>query len=600
MAKRDALFSGALLALLFTIHLAIGPLVWTGDEPRYVLAGLGFAGGKFALPTAEAWNHFVIATHYSTSELPYLRTPMSFFAIAPSMAPSIVYALPLSALGLEGARWVSFALGVVGLATTFALLRLRHPTSAWPARAALATIALSIPLIEYLRLIFPETMLFALVSAALFSLYTKRYMATVGLIACLPFVHIRALPLEFAFFALAVTQAFRERLRANRIVAMSALFALGVTAYVGLQWHLFGSIGGGAFSTNPIAPGRLVERLGIQMFDVRHGLFAYSPVFLVAIAGLIAGALARDRLATSAAFLLGTYVLTFMWSAASESYAGRFWVASLPFMAVGLAHWISRATSRWAVAPVVALGAFTLYNLASFVASPQWFLDSRRTSLSYANLYRLTHFQLGLFLPADEIHPALPGVFAPIPLLLVITTFVVISLVATIALRSPNVRCIAATVGLAAILIPIASSVLFDVPTSSYSIDADRRFGILHLRLARVDGTAVALRLDDKLGVYWDPARFPAYFAIRCSRAGRTIGTSLEPARALVALPPCTAADTIDVASRPRIADSTLFDHLGAVVLMRRPDFQTTARSIFATSRSGATTKQRPTSLQTL
>ena len=354
--------------------------------------------------TGRVWNAFVRRSGLPPSTYPFARVAG---AGAPSLGPSAVYGLPLRFFGLEFARWCNFAIGAFGLFALFALLRRRFSSGAStsPAVAAgtLAIVAFSIPFTEYVRLIYPETLLFSTIAFALYALAANRRMAVVIAAGLMPFEHARGLPISLAFASLVLWDTLREN-GARRSVAREGLTyvaMLGVWALVDIR--LYGSVTGLAFSTGAPSFASFFARFGAQLYDVRHGLLIYSPIFLLAFAGLAAGTIGRDRGSQRALLLFAAYLFTFVWSAAGESWAGRFWVAALPMLAVGLAYWLAFARSLVSRIVFTVLLALTAANAALFSLHPGWLLYDRSTSLTYEAIGSFLHLSIASsILPLDN------------------------------------------------------------------------------------------------------------------------------------------------------------------------------------------------------
>ena len=469
--------------LLACAHLRIGPLAWTGDEPLYTQQGA-------ALLTHSA-------VHLSRSLVPTLIGAFS--------APSI-----------EPGRWLTFALGCAGLVWLLAILkRTFNPGVAY---IATTIIAFSLPLLAYLKLIYPEVPLFLGVCAALGSLRARADLRTILWSLLLPFIYIRALPLAIAFAALAV---FRQRGRGEptgAILRSLGVFTAGIAVFAVYQFAIFGNLNGGVFATYAPAPSIFIERLGMQLFDARHGLVANSPIFLVAFAGLILGSMRRVPACIEASILLGVYVLTFMWSTAVESYPARFWVAGLPLLAIGIAYWFAAVKNAFAFAGVAVLGALTATNTILFVLFPGYFLGNGSGPLSYTLLFQTIPFDFGLVLPIDGHYAA------PIPYLLLFAVLLVAAL--TIPWR------IAGPIALVLALIPFAVCAAGYVPRADYTVERVHNGNEILIRMTAPTPPVFAVQLDF-LYRWWAPEA-PHELIVRCFDASGHPKQLIEPSRWLL------------------------------------------------------------------
>jgi hypothetical protein len=114
--------------------------------------------------------------------------------------------------------------------------------------------------------------------------------------------------------------------------------------------------------------------LGV-LFSVKKGLFFWSPILLVAVAGLAMrspGAPAFTR--PAALFLiLNTYLIASWWDwQFGASYGHRGFVDSLPIFAVGLASFYEWSARRRARLPIVACATSILVGLSVFQMFQYW------------------------------------------------------------------------------------------------------------------------------------------------------------------------------------------------------------------------------------
>jgi hypothetical protein len=425
-------------ALLVAVRILTPPLVFTGDEPRYAVAGLGLYAGSLEASPQQAWTAFLAREHIPASDYPFGTVTKLH---PPSLGPGLIFGPALVIRGLGAARWVDFAIGCLGLFALRAILRMAlargRRFGATLTLCTLVTVAFSIPFAPYLDLMYPEMLLFATIAWGLLALARKRLVGAAFLAGLLPLWHVRALPLSIVFALVIALEAIRLGRDRRRLFGVAAAYCGPLVAWGTTQYHSYGSFSGGAFPTYAPAFATFWMRVGMQLYDVRHGLFAYSPIYLFAFAGLIAGAIAKNRLCCQCNALAAAYFLTFMWSSASESWTARFWVAALPFLAVGLAYWFGRVRSWKGYLPAAPLLFLTLANAIYFFRRPMEFLANRTTSVTYAAFAKASRIDLGAFLPVDSASGSAATHAETIPALLAVTALVLAALV-VLALREPS------------------------------------------------------------------------------------------------------------------------------------------------------------------
>jgi hypothetical protein len=363
-------------------------------------------------------------------------------------------------------------------------------------------------------------------------------------------VHIRAILLALGFLiviAIRIATGARSRERVPRLAIANIALAL---AFSVIQFRLYGNLTGPAFATTQPSLGHAAERLGLALFDVHQGLLTYSPLYAFALAGLIVGALGRNRICSCALGLLALYVVTFMWSDASESLPARFWVAAIPFLAAGLAYWLrgcDTVLSRAILFPVVLIQAS---NLALFATHAEWFLESRRSSLTYAVLYGVVHIDFGSLLPIDDAASYRATYAAPLLVLLPYLAVFLTVLAAYRVNREPRARGLFGSVALVLVLVPFIAEASRTLPPSVYTVSTDSRRGAIRIALSPPADVS-AVQLDRALPEVWSAPAYPDTIGVRCTnRAGRSV-ESHQPGRALILTPSCRQAVSIDLASEP-------------------------------------------------
>jgi hypothetical protein len=389
-----------------------------------------------------------------------------------------------------------------------------------------------------MRLLYPEVLLFTAAALALRSLLARQYLGTALLAVVLPLIHARALPLSIAFVVLVLLDGLRDRRRAA-LASIAVYCALEVIVAV-LRQHFADAFGGTAFPTYQPRLDLFWWRAGLQFFDVRHGLLTYAPIYLIAFAGLAAGTLKRNRACVYSALLFLPAFLTFMWSNAGDSWTARFWVVTLPFLAVGMTFWFERIKEPviWALAiPSVLLGVL---NTALLADEPEWFLENRRASLTYQVIYKLTHIFLGSNLPIDKGDIlSLPGAVNGLPALTAFSLSLLFLLVLAVSLRTRRARLACALAAGVMTLIPLAASLARDVPTAAYTIAVGSAGSVMVVSFSEPPPPVKAIVLDDGLPLAWNPMEFPDHFILSCGGAG-TAEKSVElPSRPLIVTTAC-------------------------------------------------------------
>ncbi len=556
-----------LLGALAAVHLIAGPLAFTGDEPRYASEGLGLYSTGTVHVSKDDWNKFLVKSKLKEAAYLYAEVTRDN---APSFGPGVVFGAILRLGGLEAARWMNFLIGCLGIVALFKVLRTQFSSQQALDAATITSIfcvSLSLPLIAYLRLLYPEVLLFTVTTFALSGMSTRRNLSTILAAAILPYLHIRALPLSVAFVVLALWDSWTSR-RAHAIIARDlALYVVALVAYFGLQQATWGSFMGPAFASNHVTFFALPTRIAMQLYDVRHGLLAYAPLYFLGFAGLVAGSLQRNRLCTYSLGLMMTYVATFMWSTASESWTARFWVAAIPFLAVGMVFWMSRA-SRWVQwLPAMGCIAVTLVNTALFCRHSEWFLENRRASISYAALFGISHIHLGLFLPIDAEPGGLPS-FDTLTTPLLLFTGVVVAMFVLIVV-SNRLRTIASIAALLALSTPVIAGAHYVLTKSNYSLLTNVSTGVLTITLTHPPKNLSAIEFDGQLPRLWDPRLYPPALTVRCFHAGGVVTKDVQPSRALVLLPNCADVNKVELSLFRPGSNRSAITNIGPVTIMQ-------------------------------
>jgi hypothetical protein len=251
-----------------------------------------------------------------------------------------------------------------------------------------------------------ETFLFALVCCAWERLQKndRRMLGdliTAAVILTIPFVHMRGSVVGAALYAFLLYQLVSRGRRTQAVVLLFASM-LALVILVGLNQHIYGAITGPVNTARPPVPSQWFAVISMQLFNVRHGLIAYAPVWLLGYAGLWAGAAKRVGVAWQGLVLATIAALTGVGISPGECWPARFWVLSIPMLSVGLCVALEYGRSTLLRIVAAALMCATLVNTAVFVWSPNAFLENRQSATTYQRIYdKIGYFNVGLILPVE-------------------------------------------------------------------------------------------------------------------------------------------------------------------------------------------------------
>ncbi len=377
----------------------------TGDEPRYFMFARSFIEhGRFVM-TLPQWQHL----YRATTGLEAASLPVGYHDVALLNGVYLPAVLaPVSLAGLAALRLATLLAGLLGLACLLGLAR--RTGSGGAAWVATLVAGLSIPLLPYLHIFYMETFLFALLCAAWWRLQTPTRntlgdVVTGCLLLALPFVHLRAAVVAVVLYGLLLWQVCMrgQWLRAAALVALAAA-ALAVLVTANLS--IYGTVTGPVNTARPPLPSEWFGVLSMQLFNVRHGLLAFAPVWLLGYAGLVAGALRGSRLARQGLVLAAIAAVTGVGVNPGECWPARFWVLSIPMLAVGLCLWWQMARTRLPRILALSLIAFTLLNSYAFLKHPNDLLENRQSGTTYQAWFdKVGHLDFGLPLPVETDDP---------------------------------------------------------------------------------------------------------------------------------------------------------------------------------------------------
>ena len=467
--KHAALLFGAIvMGIVALLHLLAGKLILTGDEPRYLFASVSaWIQGDFLLSQAS-WNGWLEDHH--------LGLQYEASRGVHSVLHSIFLSPVAAKFGLESARWVQLILVSLVAALYFksATLGQRFSTAVW-----VLLYFITIPLLPYLKLIYPEAWLFLFFSIVVILSSTKntttvqKYIFLISL-AILPFLHLRTAFAASIFGIYFACQEWNRRPRDLRnLTVMMLVMLTALLLFVWYQISLSGSIIGTAVSVYQPSLGILLDRLSAQTFGYRHGLFFNNPLALIGLAGLILGSMRKNPFLLTCFLSLVAYLLTFIWGVASESYSARFWVFVIPLFIFGSIHWVSDVKSPFKWVVLVVLAAVTLFNTALFVVWPNFFLENRDGSISYEYLYdHIAHFiNFNLIAAADQYDGGLTVLNPQDNLKVLLMGCVVVVGLVGLGARLTISRYVCVAMLLAVLTIATRESIMIPMPSDQYVVD---------------------------------------------------------------------------------------------------------------------------------
>jgi len=348
------------LAAAAAAQIQVGP---QGDEPHYLMVARSLLrDGDLALDAdyaASGYREF----HPEALE-PHYRVRGKDGAVYSLHAVGLsILILPAYALG--GYPAASFFLALLGAAAAWQVRALaRDVLGDGPAADAAGWIAAaSPPLLHFAGLVFTEVPAALAVTVALRAAVAppaaRRALAGGALLAALPWLNVRYAILSAIVAAAALLARPAWRVAAAWLVP-SIASALAIAAYH--HWiygffdprRVYGRRPEFALSVIPTGlPGLFL--------DQEFGLFAYAPVFALAVPGLLWLARRQPRIALAAAGLIAAVVAVAspwpMWRGGFNPPA-RFLLPVLPALALGAAAWLRRGPT-FPAALLVAWGLWT-------------------------------------------------------------------------------------------------------------------------------------------------------------------------------------------------------------------------------------------------
>jgi len=396
-----------LMALLSFLLLNSNRQLLTGDEPRYLIYAVSFIRhGVFIMQPSE-WSR--LSQHVVGHPSAALPTGAGGAFLMNGVYIPMLLSPVAGLLKLWGLRMATLLVGIAGLFCLYQLLR--RVAGPLPALASLAAAAFSMPLLPYLHLFYMETFVFALVCWAWLRLQTHRRslpgdLLTTLVIVSIPFAHLRGAAVAALLFAGLLSIVIRQRLWA-RAATICLIALISGLAFVLLNLSIYGAVTGPVNTARPPLPTQWLPVLSMQLFNVRHGLFAYAPLWVLGYAGLWASLGLRGNpkfsIGRQALILATAAALTGVGVNPGECWPARFWVLSVPMLSVGLCVWMERARGIAAATCFVLLLLATLTNTVFFFKVPNAFLENRQTSTTYDALFdRFGLLDANVLLPVEN------------------------------------------------------------------------------------------------------------------------------------------------------------------------------------------------------
>ncbi|MEI8232852.1 MAG: hypothetical protein WCG44_03855 [bacterium] len=143
----------------------------------------------------------------------------------------------------------------------------------------------------------------------------------------------------------------------RRLIVLGLGFILSLLPQLFLQYYYFGTIFKNSYLTESVTQWTLsIPHLISYLFSFSHGLFIWSPIFLLGFYGLLKS---RRYLMVLAIVLL--WIIGSSWSAYdSAGFGQRLSFSAIPYLALGVAYFYHQLTkpARWTSAII-----FSLFNL---------------------------------------------------------------------------------------------------------------------------------------------------------------------------------------------------------------------------------------------
>ncbi len=357
--------------------LPVEPLATSVPRAAGVLARESWAMAKAVL-RGEAGKDAIRATRITRQTIRgkdggvyYVLAPGPSLLLAPALRADRALNLARGARGRVAASVLLWCALAAALVTALFLL-VRDATSRAGLAAALAFgFALVPPFLFYFFQFYPE-MVGALVLALAFRTLALRPEGLLrhpwrlgGMLAILPWLHQKFLPVWLALVATAAWVSLRGEARSRRATLAGLLVptALGLYLTALYNFAITGSVRPDAlflaWGPGGVTSARVGQGVLGLLLDARYGILPYVPVLMLAAGGLVLGGARRFAVVMPAA---AVYYLTV---ASADNWAGavcnlgRYVMPVLPLAVTLVAIAIDRAPRRGVVALASILAAWT-------------------------------------------------------------------------------------------------------------------------------------------------------------------------------------------------------------------------------------------------
>lgn len=389
-----------MLILVSVVYVAITPVIFerldpvTGDEPFYLMTGFSLLRDG----DLDESNNYAQRDYdeiFPSQPLP--DDWRGWTRLAPSISPHeavtdregqytkhglglpLLVALPYEWFGRVGAVSIVLA-AAIALAGQMYLLA-RQSTASSPLAAAIALgLALTMPIMPYSHLLFPEVpsallLLYAIRRVASLTNTPAQWLLTGSAIGFLPWLHQR-FAITSAILTVVVLIQFWRRWDARNAIAVLLPVAIGGVSLIAFNLWLY---------TFPVQPpenhdgfndltGTVNGAFGL-LLDAQWGLWIVAPLMLLAIAALPWWWEAdRDTFQVAALALTPYLFLLAFYSAWWGSWGppARYLVPVVPLAAAPLAAWLGQASWRGRVAAGAVWGASAILTVVG-LDDPQRF-----------------------------------------------------------------------------------------------------------------------------------------------------------------------------------------------------------------------------------
>ena len=331
---------------------------------------------------------------------------------------------PFAEFGTAGLRATGLIVGLLGLTALY--VAMRHAVGLVPASIATLCAGLLFPLVPYLHTFWAEVFIFAGIAAGLMQLpragesrFSDLWRGAIILV--IPFIHLRGAVIGAAIFLAFFLRVYHSAgLDFRRLAPLALLAAAFALLLIGLNIFVYGSPIGSVTTARPPSLFEVYDVVATNLVTVK-GLLPYAPIWVLGYAGLIAGAVRRERLVVECSAFAIVALLTSIGINPGEGAPGRFLIASVPMLAIGLAYWLSRSDNRWQWLLTSVLLVLSLVHTAVFIVRPNLHLENRQSDVVFQHIFdRIGLFNFGLSAPVEGLDTGLGRAFLLIVCLLAV------------------------------------------------------------------------------------------------------------------------------------------------------------------------------------